>query len=128
MSCAAPAVSSTAGGGCDSGDTAWLMTAACLVLLMHPALAMYYGGMVSDRSIVNTMLMTFLTACLLSCTWALYAYSLSFGDGSSVIGSFSSAAFDDTRDVSRLGLSVPEHAFFSEGCSERIPLAGFSAR
>ena len=53
MSCVAPNVPA---GGCDSGDTAWLMCSACLVLLMHPALAIFYGGMVSDRSIVNTML------------------------------------------------------------------------
>ena len=63
-----------------SGDTAWVMTSAALVLLMTPGLALFYGGMVRAKSVLNMMMMSFGALGLISVLWVLYGYSLAFGD------------------------------------------------
>ncbi len=70
----------------NSGDTAWMITATALVLLMTPALAFFYGGMVRTKSVLNMMMMSFVSAGTIAVIWVVYAYGLAFGDGS-VIGS-----------------------------------------
>lgn len=69
-------------------DTAWIMISAALVLLMTPALAFFYGGMVRQKNILSTIMMSFAVLALISVLWVLYGYSISFGsDNSGVIGS-----------------------------------------
>ena len=63
-----------------SGDTAWVLTSAALVLLMTPGLALFYGGMVRAKSVLNMMMMSFGALGLISVLWVLYGYSLAFGD------------------------------------------------
>ena len=63
-----------------SGDTAWVLTSAALVLLMTPGLALFYGGMVRAKSVLNMMMMSFGALGLISVLWVLYGYSLSFGN------------------------------------------------
>ncbi|HEU4913150.1 MAG TPA: ammonium transporter [Actinomycetes bacterium] len=63
-----------------SGDTAWVMTSAALVLLMTPGLALFYGGMVRAKSVLNMMMMSFGALGLISVLWVLYGYTLAFGD------------------------------------------------
>ena len=63
----------------DSGDTAWLLTSAALVLLMTPGLALFYGGMVRAKSVLNMMMMSFGALALISVLWVLYGYSVAFG-------------------------------------------------
>jgi Amt family ammonium transporter len=72
----------------DSGDTAWLLTSAALVLLMTPGLALFYGGMVRAKSVLNMMMMSFGALSLVPVLWVLYGYSLSFGNdiGSGLLG------------------------------------------
>ena len=73
----------------DSGNTAWVMTSAALVLLMTPGLAFFYGGMTRAKSVLNMMMMSFVSMAVVGVLWALYAYSLAFSDGgalNSVIG------------------------------------------
>jgi Amt family ammonium transporter len=70
----------------DSGNTAWMITATALVLLMTPALAFFYGGMVRTKSVLNMMMMSFVSLGTVAVIWVLYAYGLAFGPGS-VIGS-----------------------------------------
>ena len=72
----------------NSGDTAWILTSAALVLLMTPGLALFYGGMVRAKTVLNMMMMSFGALCLISVTWVLYGYSIAFGNdvGGGLIG------------------------------------------
>ncbi|MFG2497052.1 ammonium transporter [Streptomyces sp. NPDC048441] len=69
-----------AAGGPDTGDTAWLLAATALVLLMTPGLALFYGGMVRTKSVLNMLLMSFVSIALVTVVWLLAGYSLAFGD------------------------------------------------
>ena len=72
-----------------SGDTAWLLISTAMVMLMTPALAFFYGGMVRRKNVLSTIMMSFAALALVSILWILYGYSLSFGpDVGGVIGSF----------------------------------------
>ena len=64
----------------NTGDTAWILTSAALVLLMTPGLALFYGGMVRAKSVLNMMMMSFGALALISILWALYGYSFAFGN------------------------------------------------
>jgi Amt family ammonium transporter len=63
----------------DSGDTAWVLISAALVLLMTPGLALFYGGMVRSKSVLNMMMMSFGALGVVSVLWVLYGFSMSFG-------------------------------------------------
>lgn len=64
----------------NTGDTAWLLISAALVLLMTPGLAFFYGGMVRTKSVLNMMMMSFISIGVVSILWVLYGYSVAFGD------------------------------------------------
>src|ERR1700691_5644542 len=66
-------------GKIDSGDTAWLLVSSALVLLMTPALALFYGGMVRRKNVLSTVMHSLTAIPILSVCWALFGYSLSFG-------------------------------------------------
>lgn len=73
----------------DKGDSVWLLVATSLVLLMTPALALFYGGMVHKKNVLNTMLMSFVMMGIVSLVWVLLGYSLAFGKSTNgLIGSF----------------------------------------
>ena len=63
----------------NSGDTAWLLVSAALVLLMTPGLAFFYGGMVRAKGVLNMLMMSFVTMGTVGVLWVLYGYSLAFG-------------------------------------------------
>ncbi len=65
----------------NSGDTAWMLISTALVLMMTPALAFFYGGMVRRKNILSTLNLSFITIALISLQWVLIGYSLSFGKG-----------------------------------------------
>src|SRR5918993_2586477 len=64
----------------DTGNTAWILTSSALVLLMTPGLALFYGGMVRAKSVLNMMMMSFGALALISVLWVLYGYSTAFGN------------------------------------------------
>ena len=64
----------------DSGDTAWVLAASALVLLMTPGLAFFYGGLVRKKNIVSTIMYSFVTIGLVGIVWVLWGYSLAFGN------------------------------------------------
>jgi Amt family ammonium transporter len=64
----------------DSGDTAWVLASAALVLLMTPGVALFYGGMVRAKSVLNMMMMSFGAMATISVTWVLWGYSEAFGE------------------------------------------------
>ncbi len=67
-------------GKIDTGDTAWLIVATALVMMMTPAgLALFYGGMSRYKNLLNTLAMTFVSYCLASVVWMMWGYSLAFG-------------------------------------------------
>src|SRR3954447_12587698 len=71
----------------NSGDVAWMLTASALVLLMTPGLSFFYGGMVSFRNVVSTMLQSVIALGVISLVWVLVGFSLAFGnDIGGVIG------------------------------------------
>jgi Amt family ammonium transporter len=70
-----------------AGDNAWMLTSAALVLMMSgPGLALFYGGLVRKKNILGTMMQTFAMMAVITVLWALVSYSLAFGEGSAFIG------------------------------------------
>jgi Amt family ammonium transporter len=69
-----------AGGEFSAGDTAWMLTAAGLVLLMTPGLSFFYGGMVGFKNVVSTMLQSVIALGVISLFWVLIGFSLAFGE------------------------------------------------
>jgi ammonium transporter, Amt family len=64
----------------NTGDTAWVLTCAALVLLMTPGLALFYGGMVRGKSVLNMMMMSFGALGVVTVLWVLFGYSVAFGN------------------------------------------------
>lgn len=72
-----------------AGDNAWMLTSAALVLLMTgPGLALFYGGLVRRKNILSTMMQSFAMMAMVTILWALVGYSLAFGRGNAFIGGF----------------------------------------
>ena len=62
-------------------DTVWMLVATALVLLMTPALALFYGGLVRSKNALNTMMMSFIALSVAGVLWPLIGYSVAFGKG-----------------------------------------------
>jgi len=100
-------------GQSSAGDTAWLMTAAALVMLMTvPGLALFYGGLVSQRNVLSVLMQSFFLLCLISIQWVLWGYSLSFGpDKGSLIGGLEYLGFNGVGQNPVSGSTIPHLAF-----------------
>jgi Amt family ammonium transporter len=70
----------------DTGDTAWVLMSAALVLFMTPGLALFYGGMVRVKSVLNMIMMSIVTMGIVGVLWILFGFSLSFGDSVGGLG------------------------------------------
>src|SRR5882757_4482058 len=78
-----------------AGDNAWMLVSAALVLMMSgPGLALFYGGLVRKKNVLGTMMQTFAMMALVTVLWALVSYSLAFGEGGSFISGFHNAFLD----------------------------------
>ena len=75
----------------NQADTAWMLVATALVLLMTPALAFFYGGLVRSKNALNTMMMSFVSLGFVGVFWALIGYSLAFSTGGAWVGDLSNA-------------------------------------
>ena len=94
----------------DTGDTAWLLVSSALVLLMTPALALFYGGMVRRKNVLSTIMHSMVAIPILSVLWALVGYSLAFGSSKGgFIGGLEFAGLNGT--VGTLSGTVPTLAF-----------------
>ncbi|MFL6101650.1 MAG: ammonium transporter [Actinomycetales bacterium] len=80
----------------NTGDTAWVLASAALVLVMTPGLAFFYGGMVRSKNVLNMLMMNYITIGVVGVVWVLLGYSLAFGDGGRFIGDFSHVGLKDT--------------------------------
>ncbi|GAA5534672.1 ammonium transporter [Deinococcus aluminii] len=79
------ALAQTARPELNTGDTAWMLVAAALVLLMTPGLAFFYGGLTRAQSVLNTMMMSVVSMGLVGVLWMLAGYTLAFGEGGNVL-------------------------------------------
>ncbi len=96
-----------------AGDTAWLLTSTALVMLMTaPGLALFYGGLVSQRNVLSTFMHSFFILCFISVQWVLWGYSLSFGsDVGGVIGGLDFLGFGGVGQDPSGTATVPHLAF-----------------
>jgi Amt family ammonium transporter len=101
----------------NKGDTAWMLTASVLVLLMTiPGLALFYGGLVRTKNMLSMLMQVFYTVCIVCIIWVLYGYSLAFTEGStanSLFGGFSKAFLsgvtaESTVETFTDGVVIPE--------------------
>ena len=78
----APALAEEALPTLDSGDTAWMLTATVIVLMMTiPGVALFYGGMVRKKNVLSMSMQSFAITCVVSVPWMICGYSLAFGEG-----------------------------------------------
>jgi Amt family ammonium transporter len=89
----------------NGADTAWMLISTALVLLMTPALAFFYGGLVRSKNALNTMMMSFISLGFVGVLWALIGYSLALSPGNNWLGDFS-FAFLKGVDLSEKGAIV----------------------
>ncbi len=101
--------------GIDTGDTAWIIVATALVMLMTiPGLALFYGGLAKSKDSLNTMAMSFVAFCIVSMLWVAFGFSFTFsgdiggfiGDGAKI---FLKGIGPDS--ISDLAKTIPEHVF-----------------
>jgi Amt family ammonium transporter len=78
-------------------DTAWMLIASAMVLLMTPALGFFYGGMVRAKNTLNTMMMSYIALGFVGIAWAVIGYSLAFADGSGALGGLNHAFLNGVR-------------------------------
>ena len=109
-----PAFAQGTGQAISAGDTAWLLSSAALVMLMLvPGLALFYGGLVSQRNVLSTLMHSFFLLCLISVQWVLFGYTLSFGaDHGGLIGGLEYLLFRGVgQDAAASAPTVPHMAF-----------------
>ena len=104
----------------NKGDTAWMLTATVLVLLMTiPGLALFYGGLVRTKNMLSMLMQVFYTVCVVCIIWVLYGYSMAFTEGTiynSLFGSFSKAFLAGVTPESNVetftqGVVIPEFVY-----------------
>ena len=102
-------------GSINGADTAWVMTASALVLLMTPGLAIFYGGMVRSKNVLNMIMMSFSAMGVITVVWVLVGFSLAFGEdsGGGFIGNLSHMGLTDAinQPVGPEGHQIPLLAF-----------------
>lgn len=98
----------------DTGDTAWVLISAALVLLMTPGLAFFYGGLVRKKNMLSVLMQCFMLMCVITLQWVLVGYSLSFGPGiKGIIGSLSWAGLQGVgiTPFPDYSATIPHQAF-----------------
>ncbi len=97
--------------GLNSANTAWILTATALVLLMTlPGLSLFYGGLVRVKNILSVLMQCFAITCVASLLWLLVGYSLAFGEGNAFIGDFSNVLLGSVTEAGLSG-DIPESVF-----------------
>ena len=96
----------------DSGDTAWMLTATALVLMMTiPGIMLFYGGVVRKKNVLATMMQSFAVCCLASVLWMIAGYSFAFAEGNAFLGGFD-RMFLSGMGLEQLSGTVPESSEF----------------
>ncbi len=97
----------------DSGDTAWMLAATALVLMMTPALGLFYAGLVRAKNTLNTFMMCIAAIAIAMVMWALIGYSLAFDGSGPLIGGLNYAGMHDVTFVPREGSTIPHLLFMA---------------
>ena len=97
----------------DTGDTAWMLVATALVLLMTPALGLFYAGLVRSKNTLNTFMMCIAAIAVATVTWAAVGYSLAFDGTGDLIGGLNHAFLHDVTFLPREGTTIPHLVFFA---------------
>jgi Amt family ammonium transporter len=97
----------------NQADTAWMLMATALVLLMTPALAFFYGGLVRSKNALNTMMMSFVALGFVGVFWALIGYSLAFSTGGPWVGDLSNAFLKGVGLDARPATTIPHVLFMA---------------
>ncbi|MDD5120945.1 MAG: ammonium transporter [Candidatus Omnitrophica bacterium] len=97
----------------NSGDTAWVLISAALVLLMTPGLAFFYGGMVRRKNVLSVLMQCFIIMCVLGIQWVLFGYSLSFHPGNGFWGGLQWAGLNGVglESYTDYAGTIPHQAF-----------------
>ena len=108
-----PALAQGAEAKLDSGDTAWMLVATALVLMMTvPGLVLFYGGMVRKKNVLSAVIQSFAVCCLASVLWMIVGYSLAFSEGNSFIGGLDNLFLTNIKMDSLSG-TIPETVFMT---------------
>jgi ammonium transporter, Amt family len=97
----------------DNGDTAWMLVATALVLMMTPALGLFYAGLVRSKNTLNTFMMSLAAIAIAVVTWAALGYSLAFDGTGDLIGGLNYAFLHDVTFTPRDGTTIPHLVFFA---------------
>jgi Amt family ammonium transporter len=97
----------------DTGDTAWMLAATALVLMMTPALGLFYAGLVRAKNTLNTFMMCIAAIAVAGVTWALVGYSLAFDGTGDLIGGFGHVGLQDVTFEPRAGTTIPQLVFMA---------------
>jgi Amt family ammonium transporter len=97
----------------NTGDTAWMLMATALVILMTIGLGVFYAGLVRAKNTLNTFMMCIAALGVVTISWALVGYSLAFGDGSGFIGNFDFALMKDVGFEPFGEQTIPHLVFFA---------------
>jgi ammonium transporter, Amt family len=106
-------VLAAASAGIDSGDTAWMLVATALVLLMTPALGLFYAGLVRSKNTLNTFMMCIGAIAIAAVTWAVVGYSLAFDGTGDLIGGLNYVGLHDVTFAPREGTTIPHLVFMA---------------
>ena len=94
-----------------SGDTAWVLASAALVMLMTPGLGLFYGGMVRQKNVLGTIMQSFFLVALIGIQWVIWGYSTAFAPGNDFFGGFSWVMLKNLPGVSPHAPTIPHNAF-----------------
>ncbi len=108
---AAPVIAAAA--GVDTGDTAWMLVATALVLMMTPALGLFYAGLVRSKNTLNTFMMCVGAIAVATVTWAAVGYSIAFDGDGAVVGGLGNAFLNGVDFMPREGTTIPELVFMA---------------
>ncbi len=115
-----------------AGDIAWILVSSALVLFMTPGLALFYGGMVRAKNVLNMLMMNFFTISIVTTVWVLIGYSLAFGDGGGgLIGDFDYLGLNSLSGEELLGamfqmtFAIITPALISGAVAERMKFSAW---
>jgi Amt family ammonium transporter len=99
----------------NGGDTAWVLASAALVLFMTPGLALFYGGMVRAKNVLNMLMKNFFTITIVTMIWVVIGYTLAFGKdaGGGLIGNLDHIGLKGVTGNLFPGLTIPDSAFMA---------------
>src|SRR3954462_12522200 len=99
--------------GINAGDTAWMFVATALVLMMTPALGIFYAGLVRAKNSLNTFMMCMAAFAVVGVVWALLGYSLAFGGRGALTGGFAHIFLHDVGFEPLAWLAIPQLLYFA---------------